>query len=495
MLFNSIDFLIFFPIVVLIYFIIPFKIRWIWLLISSYYFYMSWNPKYVILMATTTIITYLSGLLIDKANRIDDKKKSAFLKKFWVFGSLVSNLGILLLFKYYNFFTSSLIRAFSWANISLSMPSFDYLLPVGISFYTFQALSYTIDVYRRDVKVEKNLGKYALFISFFPTLLSGPIGKSKDLLRQFSEKHFFDYYRVKNGLILMLWGLFQKLVVSDRLARLVNTVYDNPKDYKGLEIVIATVFFAFQLYYDFSSYSDMARGAAEVLGFRVPINFKSPYFSKSIKEFWRRWHISLSSWFSDYLYIPLGGSRCSRARKYFNIMVVFLTSGLWHGAATNYVIWGGLHGIYQILGDILKPLKKRLIVNFKIKTHTFSFRLFQVIINFTLVSFAWIFFRANSFTAAKIIIKNMFNFRPWMFTSAEVVKLGLDRRDFAVAVVGIVIGLAVDLMRRNKSLRNELANRNVLFRWTLYIISIVFILILGIYGPGYSAQQFIYFQF
>ncbi|WP_273091920.1 MBOAT family O-acyltransferase [Clostridium thermopalmarium] len=419
MLFNSIDFLIFFPIVVVIYFIIPSKIRWIWLLISSYYFYMSWNPKYVILLATTTIITYLSGLLIDKANKINNEKKSIFFKKLWVSLSLLSNLGILFLFKYYNFFTSTFIRIFSLANISLNIPSFDYLLPVGISFYTFQALSYTIDVYRKDVKVEKNLGKYALFVSFFPTLLSGPIGKSKDLLHQFSEEHSFDYYRVKNGLVLMLWGLFQKLVISDRLAKLVNTVYDNPKNYKGIEILIATIFFTFQLYYDFSSYSDMARGAAEILGFKVPINFKSPYLSKSIKEFWRRWHISLSTWFSQYLYIPLGGSRCSKMRKYFNIMVVFLTSGLWHGAAINYIIWGGLHGIYQIIGDVLKPIKKRFIDTFKVKTHTFSFKLFQIITNFTLVSFAWIFFRANSFTDSRIIIKNIFSFTPWTLNLTE----------------------------------------------------------------------------
>ncbi len=349
--FNSISFLIFFPFVTLCYFLIPHKIRWIWLLISSYYFYASWNPKFAILMAVTTIITYLSGIIIEKANEIYDKEKSILLKKFVVFLSLTACLGILFTFKYFNFFSINLIRVFSWLDITINIPQFDLLLPIGISFYTFKSLSYTMDIYRNDIKAERNLGKYALFVSFFPQLLAGPIEKSKDFLCQFSEKQAFDYERVKNGLLLMLWGFFQKLVVADRLAILVNTVYDNPSAYKGFEIIVATIFFSFQIYCDFSSYSDIARGAAQVLGFRSTNNFKQPYFSKSIKEFWRRWHITLSSWFKDYLYFPLGGNKCGKLRNYFNIMVVFLVSGLWHGAGLNYIIWGGLHGIFHVAGD------------------------------------------------------------------------------------------------------------------------------------------------
>lgn len=335
--FNSLSFLIFFPIVTLMYFIIKPKYRYIWLLISSYYFYMCWNPKYAILIATSTIITYLSGRFIHKFNSIIDEKRSIRLKRLVVFLSVSSNLAILFLFKYFNFTVNILTTAFNYLHINIVLPRFDFLLPVGISFYTFQALSYTIDVYRGSVKAEKNIGKYALFVSFFPQLVAGPIEKSKDLLYQFNEIHYFDYNRTKEGLILMIWGFFQKIVVSDRLAILVNEVYNNPSAHKGFEIVVATIFFAFQIYCDFSSYSNIAKGAARVMGYRLSKNFDSPYFSDSIKMFWRRWHITLGAWFKDYLYIPLGGNRKGRIRTYINTMIVFLTSGLWHGASINFV--------------------------------------------------------------------------------------------------------------------------------------------------------------
>jgi alginate O-acetyltransferase complex protein AlgI len=495
LLFNSVDFLIFFPFVTFLYFIIPHKFRWIWLLISSYFFYMCWNPKYAILMGTSTLITYLSGLLIENANEISDEKKSIQLKKLWVFISFTSNLGILFVFKYFNFLTENFMIALSWLNISIVAPAFDFLLPVGISFYTFQALSYTMDVYRKDIKAEKNLGKYALFVSFFPQLVAGPIEKSKDLLHQFNEKHSFDYDRAKSGLSLMLWGFFQKIFIADRLAVLVNTVYNDPKGYKGFEIVIATVFFAFQIYCDFSSYSDIARGSAEVMGFRLTKNFEQPYFSKSIKEFWRRWHITLGSWFRDYLYIPLGGSRCSRARTYFNVMVVFLTSGLWHGAAMNFVIWGGLHGIYQVLGDVFKPAKEKVIKTYNIKTDVLSYKLFQILATFVLVNFAWIFFRASTFLDAKTLISNMMYFNPWIFTNGSIYKLGLDPKDFLLAILGISIVIVINTLQTTRSLRIRVYRQNTVFRWALYLTAIVVILMFGIYGPGYSAQQFIYFQF
>lgn len=495
MLFNSIHFLFFFPIVIILYYIIPHKFRWIWLLISSYYFYMSWNPKYAILIGTSTIVTYITGILIYKADKINNNKKAIKLKKFWVFTSFFINLGILFLFKYYNFFTATLTRVLSAVNISFNVSKFDFLLPVGISFYTFQALSYTVDVYRKDVKAERNLGKYALFVSFFPQLVAGPIERSKDLLHQFNEKHYFDYYIVKDGLLLMLWGFFQKILIADRLAILVNNVYNAPQNYRGLEIVIATIFFALQIYCDFASYSNIARGAAEVMGFELSINFKQPYFSKSIKEFWRRWHITLGAWFKDYLYIPLGGNRRSKLRNYFNTMIVFLISGLWHGAAINFIIWGGLHGIYIVVGDILKPLKEKIISTFKIKPNSKGLKLIKIIITFILVDFAWIFFRAGSFTLSKTIIRNMLYFNPGIFASGRIYELGLDEKDFKIAILGILIVLIVDILQVNNNVRNTLANRNIVFRWSMYFIAIIAILIFGIYGPGYNAQQFIYFQF
>lgn len=456
---------------------------------------MSWNPSYALLMATSTLITYLSGLLIDRANGIQDEKLSLQLKKLWVFLSVSSNLGILFFFKYYDFFSTSLTRISTYFGSPIYTPSFDYLLPVGISFYTFQALSYTIDVYRKDVEAERNLGKYALFVSFFPQLVAGPIEKSKNLLHQFDERHSFDYVRVKNGLLLIIWGLFQKIVVADRLAILVNTVYNNPSDYKGFEIALATVFFAFQIYCDFSAYSDIARGVAEVMGFRLSRNFRSPYFSKSIQEFWRRWHITLGAWFKDYMYIPLGGNRQGKLRYYFNVTAVFLVAGLWHGATINFIIWGALHGIYQVIGDLLRPIKETIIKTFNLKTTAFSYRLFQVMVTFLLVNFAWIFFRATSFTSALIIVQNILYYNPEVFINGSIYELGLDHKDMIVAILSIGVILGVNLLQRTGSLRNKLSERNIGLRWSFYLGTIVLILIFGMYGPGYNPEQFIYFQF
>ncbi|MGL4108203.1 MBOAT family O-acyltransferase [Clostridium sp. LP20] len=495
MIFNSLQFLIFFPIVVLLYFIIPNRFKWGWLLVCSYYFYISWNPKYVLLIATSTIVTYMSGIFIGKACEIEDKTRGRKLKIFYVVLSLAINLGILFFFKYYGFFSQSLVRTFEIFNISLVLPKFDILQPVGISFYTFQALSYTIDVYRGDIKPEKNLGKYALFVSFFPQLVAGPIEKSKNLLNQFNYNYNFDYYRVKSGLLLMLWGFFQKVCISDRLAIFVNSVYDAPESYAGFQIVIATIFFAFQLYCDFSSYSDIAIGAAKVMGFTLTNNFRQPYLSKSIKEFWQRWHITLGGWFKDYLYIPLGGNRKGKIRLYLNLMIVFLTSGLWHGASINFVIWGGLHGLYQIIGDITRPIKEKIIGQFKIRTKVFSYKLMQILITFVLVDFAWIFFRASSFQAAKTIIKNMVIFNPWTLFDGSIFNMGLGRSDFFVAVIGIIIVIFIDWIQATKGPISILSEQNLVFRWAVYVGTIILIVIFGVYGPGYSAQQFIYSQF
>lgn len=494
MLFTSIGFFIFFPLVTVAYFVIPHKFRWAWLLVSSYYFYMCWNPKYALLLAASTIITYMSGLLIDRANAMEDVTKALKLKKLWVFLSFGINISILSVFKYSNFFGENLNILFSYLNIPVNIPHFDIIFPVGISFYTFQALSYTMDVYRRDVRAEKNLGKYALFVSFFPQLISGPIEKSKNFLNQIDERHYFDYYRVKNGILLMIWGFFQKLVVADRLAMLVNTVFNKPESYKGFQIIIAVVFYAFQIYCDFSAYSDIARGAAAVMGFRLTKNFERPYFAKSIKEFWKRWHISLSTWFRDYLYFPLGGSREGRLRKYFNMMLVFLISGLWHGADFTFIVWGALHGIYQIIGDLLRPLKDKLIKRFNIRTKEFNYKLLQVVTTFILVDFAWIFFRANSFKDALTLIKNMFYINPWIFLDNSIFNLGLDSREFFVAVISIILVLGMNLLMRRKDFALHFSRQNMVFRWFVYTAAVIAILIFGIFA-GYDAQQFIYFQF
>ncbi|MDR5586996.1 MBOAT family O-acyltransferase [Clostridium aquiflavi] len=496
MSFNSIHFLVFFPIVTMLYFLIPFKIRWIWLLFSSYYFYMCWNPKYAILIGLSTIVTYLSGILIERTNNtVKDVKKAKDIKKLWIILSFVINLGILFLFKYYNFFTNIIVRLGTTIDFIIKFPNFDVLLPVGISFYTFQALSYTVDVYRGDIKAEKNLGKYALFVSFFPQLVAGPIEKSKKLLPQFNEVYEFDYYRVKNGLIKMLWGFFKKIFIADRLAILVNTVYNAPNEYFGFQFIIATLFFTFEIYCDFSSYSDIAIGSAQVMGFELSENFKQPYLAKSIKDFWKRWHITLSSWFRDYLYIPLGGNRKGKFRTYLNIMSVFLASGLWHGASLNFVIWGTLHGIYQVIGDIIKPIKNKIIHKYNIRTDIFSFKLSQILITFILVNFAWIFFRANSFSDIKIILNNLFVYNPWVLSDQSLYNLGLSSYEFIMAIIGIVIVIFMDNLQEKENLIEIFSTQNFVFRGAMYISVIIIICIFGVYGSGYSAQQFIYFQF
>lgn len=342
MLFNSIDFLIFLPIVVLIYFILPAKIKQMWLLTASYYFYMCWNAKYALLILTSTIITYCSGLFLEKAKNLETEQKvKERYKKIIVAFSVISNLGILFYFKYTNFALEIVTAFLSGINIEITVPVFDIMLPVGISFYTFQALSYTIDVYRDDIYAEKNFLRYALFVSFFPQLVAGPIERSKNLLKQLAEPKKFKFENMREGLLLMLWGFFLKIVLADRIAIFVDTVYGDFETFSGYYLVVATMLFAVQIYCDFSGYSTIAMGTAKILDITLMENFDAPYLSASVAEFWRKWHISLTSWFKDYLYIPLGGSRKGKLRKYINKLIVFLVSGLWHGAQGSYILWGG----------------------------------------------------------------------------------------------------------------------------------------------------------
>ena len=496
MLFNSVHFFIFFPAVVLFYYILPHKARWIWLLITSYFFYMSWNPKYAMFIVISTIVTYFSGLLINRSNMRADEKNRNVRRKLWVALSVITNLAILIFFKYFDFAIYSLNRAFQFIGIRALSPSFDVMLPVGISFYTLQALTYTMDVYRGECTVEKNPARYALFVSFFPLLVSGPIERSKNLIPQIREKHSFNYNNAKNGLIRMAWGFFQKAVIADRIAILVNQVFDNYQQYSGFYIVVAAVLFAVQLYCDFSAYSDIAIGAAQVLGFRVMDNFKQPYFARSIQEFWRRWHISLSTWFRDYLYIPLGGNRCSKLKKYRNIMITFLVSGLWHGASWNFVIWGGLHGAFQIIGDLFKKFKKKTCAKMKINTGVFSFKLGQAVITFILVDFAWIFFRAVNITAAFGAVKNLFaEFNPWIFFDGSLYGLGLDHREFLIGIAAIIVLFVIDRIRRKRDILEGLSAQNAVFRWVVYFVLVISILLFGMYGNDYVQTQFIYFQF
>lgn len=495
MSFVSFGFFLFFPCVTVTYFLLPHQYRWIWLLTASYFFYMCFNPWYAVFLAASTLTTYLTGLQIGKAVRTETSGKQILTKKTWVVLCLVVNFGILLVFKYLNLFSRWYAQAAALFGFSFSAMHFDLLLPVGISFFTFQAVTYIIDVYRGDTKPQRHLGKYALFVSFFPQITSGPISKSKDLLYQFDEIHIFDEARAKRGLLLMLWGYFQKMVVADRLGILVDTVYSHPEKYYGLASLLAVVFYSFQIYCDFAGYSDIAIGAAEVLGFRLPVNFNRPYFARSVQEFWRRWHISLSSWFRDYLYIPLGGNRCSVFRHCLNIVIVFTVCGFWHGAAVGFLVWGLLHGLYQVAGLLTKKIRSAVRATLKIRTDSFWYRAWQAAVTFLLVTFAWIFFRAATLADAATVIGSLFRFDPAAFWNGSAFQLGLDQPEMAAAVIGLLIVLAVDWLSRKKKLIQSVLSFRTSARWAFYITAVMILIIFGIYGSQYDAQQFIYYQF
>lgn len=494
MQFNSVQFLVFFPIVVGIYFLIPKKIKYLWLLVTSYFFYMSWNAKYAILIAFSTIVTYFAGRLLGKT---DEKKK----KNLIVAVSFTVNLGILGFFKYFDFLIANLNGILSAVGLKLVSNPFDVLLPVGISFYTFQALGYTIDVYRKEIEPEKNFFRYALFVSFFPQLVAGPIERSKNLLGQIdrmAKERMWDYSKIVSGFGLMLWGMFQKVVVADRCAVFVDAVHANLFAAGTVETVISAFLFSIQIYCDFAGYSAVAIGAARVMGFSLMENFNTPYFATSIQDFWRRWHISLSTWFRDYLYIPLGGSRCSKLKKYRNIMITFLASGLWHGASWTFVIWGGLHGAFQIIGELLRPIKEKVNTFFKVKTDAFSYKLGQIMITYGLTTFAWIFFRARSWENLVLYFNRMFTkVNLWIVFGGGLDYLNINRDDVKIVVVFLGILLLGEIVRYVKKVDvgEYLWQQNLWFRIGVFIVLIVIILVYGEYGIHFDSGKFIYFDF
>ncbi len=493
MLFNSLEFLIFFPIVVAIYFIIPRKIRYIWLLITSYYFYMGWNAKYALLIATSTIITYLSGIMMWKF-------KEEWIRKLTVAVSFITNLGILMFFKYFDFILDNINAVLGNMGVELVSNPFDIILPVGISFYTFQALSYTMDVYRGDIEPEKNPLRYALFVSFFPQLVAGPIERSKNLLTQLrncDKIKLWNYERVANGVVTMVWGMFMKMVIADRVAIFVNAVYDNLHAVGTVETIAAAVAFSLQIYCDFASYSTIAIGAAKVMGFELMENFNTPYFSSTIQEFWRRWHVSLSSWFKDYLYIPLGGNRKGTVRKYANLMITFLVSGLWHGASWNFVIWGFLNGFYQVLGSITRPYRDGFKKICGVKTEVFSHKFGQILFTFALTTLTWVFFRATTIEEAFYFFERMTYWNPWVIFNEGLFAFGLDRVEMNVLLVGVVILILIDLLRyiKKKQFSDFMMEQNLWFRWVVVMFMIMACIVYGVYGVNFDSSQFIYFQF
>lgn len=400
MFFNSLDFFIFFSIIFIIYFLTStVKYRIFLLLAGSYYFYMQWNWKYAFLILGLTLINFYAAMIIAKA----DTQKS---KKIGLIVAVGISLSVLFFFKYFNFFNGALGDSLNLISINYKYDILDILLPVGISFYTFQTLSYTIDVYQKKYPYEHSLTRFALYVSFFPQLVAGPIERAGHLLNQFKEKKRFDIQRISDGSKLVLWGLFKKVVIAEQLAIYVNTVYGHPELHSGPTLIMATYFFAFQIYLDFSAYSDMAIGMSKILGYDLMRNFRLPYLATSITDFWRRWHISLTTWFTDYIYIPMGGSRVAFPRWIFNIFVVFLISGLWHGAAWTFIIWGMLHAFYYLVQIVWQHLHEKYHINYGISK--FISTPFKIFLTFNAVAFGWIFFRASSLSEALTIVKRIF---------------------------------------------------------------------------------------
>jgi D-alanyl-lipoteichoic acid acyltransferase DltB (MBOAT superfamily) len=485
MLFNSIDFAIFLPIVFAIYWIIGSerrKFQNFFLLIASYVFYGWWNQKFLILIFLSTLVDYFVAKGIE--NNHDNKKK----QKVFITSSLIFNLGMLGFFKYFNFFAENFVQAFTLFGIHLNQPTLEIILPVGISFYTFQTLSYSIDVCKGKLPACKDFISFAAYVSFFPQLVAGPIERATNLVPQFLNKRTFDYYLAVDGMKQILWGLFKKIVIADSCAKLVNPFFENYSTYPGADLIICSVLFAFQIYCDFSGYSDIAIGTARLFGFNLMRNFSFPYFSRDVAEFWRRWHISLTTWFRDYIYIPLGGSRRGLAIVIRNTFIIYLVSGFWHGARWTFIFWGLLNALYFLPLLIRKKNRKHLdIVASDRKFPNFK-ELLSMLTTFALITFAWIFFRATSMEEAVKVIYHCL--KDLIQHPASI--LLLFRELYLPQIILLTIFITIEWFgRRNQyAIQSFLVNNNVALRWSMYYAIIIAIILS--FG---EKQDFIYFQF
>ena len=471
MLFNTIEFVFFLPVVIFLYFLIPQKFRWILLLAASYYFYMSWKVEYIFLIIASTLIDYVCGIIMEK--RSDKKKKLPFLIL-----SLFTNLGLLFFFKYFNFAAENLNLLFDTVELKNHIPLMKFLLPVGISFYTFQTLSYSIDVYFGRQKAERHLGYFALYVSFFPQLVAGPIERYSRLAPQFRVKHVFSYDNLVNGLRLILYGMFIKMVIADNLAGIVDKIYAAPENYASIDILKGILFYSFQIYSDFYGYSVIAIGSALIMGIKIMDNFKTPYLAKNISEFWQRWHISLSTWFRDYLYFPLGGNRVTKYRWMINILIVFVVSGIWHGANWTFFFWGAFFGIIYLM-------EKGINTIFKIEKESKPFSVTHIVLavkTFIMVTFIWVFFRSQSISEAVNIFGLLFK------------NIGLSGTALVIpgfVWIWFVIFIISDIVLYNNRFDIWLSRLSFPARWFVYAILIFGIIVYA----GVENFPFIYFQF
>lgn len=488
MLFNSMNFLLFLVVTVVLYYILPERARKYLLLIASYYFYMQWNYKYVLLLLTITIITFYSGKFIEASSCLK-------VRKVYLFIGTAATLGILFWFKYFYFFVDCINAVKSFFHFrQFNYSAINIVLPVGISFFTLQGIGYILDVFRGEIRAERSIFNYALFISFFPQLVAGPIERANHIIEQFNEPHKFSAANIQEGIIYLLWGLYLKIVIADRIAIMVDDIFANISNNSLFVIIIGTVMFSFQIYTDFYGYSVMAKGAALLLGVRLMDNFNAPYFSRNVREFWGRWHISLSSWFRDYVYIPLGGSKNGRMKKYRNILVIFLLSGLWHGASITFVIWGGYHGLLRVCGDIKELIERKIdccksrgILKF-VKNMVAHFSTILV------VFIGWFFFRINEMGDFIELVSKNHNIGS--FKVDGIFSHGLSEGQMVVLLCSISLVCVVDFFRyRGANPIESIMEKNFCVRCFCQIAIIFFILIFGVYGKAYDTNNFIYFQF
>ena len=481
MLFNSLNFALFLPIVFLLYWFLnnkSLKLQNILLLVASYFFYACWDWRFLFLLVFSTLLDYYTGIKMGDA-------KSQSSKKFWFWLSISINLGFLGVFKYYNFFTESFADAISNIGLKVNPLTLDVILPVGISFYTFHGLSYVIDIYKDRIKAEKNFIDYSVFVSFFPLLVAGPIERATHLLPQIQKKREFNYSKSVDGLRQILWGLFKKIVIADQCAEHANNIFNNADDYSGLALIIGAVFFAIQIYGDFSGYSDIALGTARLFGIELLRNFAFPYFSRDIAEFWRRWHISLSTWFKDYLYIPLGGSKGGIWIKVRNTFIIFLVSGFWHGANWTFIAWGALNALFIMPSIIFNTNRNNLEIVAKGKILPTFRELFSIITTFFLAVFAWIFFRATSIGAAFSYIKGIFTNQ----TGIIDLELGFD---LMVLTILIILSIIIEWIGREQ----QFALANFGLKWNKHIRRTMYLtIVVSLFWFGGKDQQFIYFNF
>jgi D-alanyl-lipoteichoic acid acyltransferase DltB (MBOAT superfamily) len=481
MLFNSLEYFVFLPAVALVSWLLPSRARWAWLLAASWYFYGSYSPKYLALFVLNTAVAYLVGRGLGRFEAPRARRVIAGLGV----GVLFTTLFV---FKYLDFFLRSLNTALAFAGIDASLGPVRLELPVGVSFYTFQAVAYIVDVYRREFPVERHPGIFALYKAFFVQLVAGPIERPHRLLPQLRAPRPFDYSRLVSGASLVLWGLTKKLVIADRLALYVNEVYGHPSRYHGLTIVLATYLFAFQIYCDFSGYSDIALGSARILGYELMQNFDRPYLARSLREFWTRWHISLSSWFRDYLYIPLGGNRVSAGRAQLNILVVFLVSGLWHGAAWTFVAWGALHGTYLLFGMWTKGVRTRAAALLRLDRCPKIHASLQRFVVFQLVAFAWLFFRADGFGDAWLLLQRATDV-DWSWSALQVRSVSTYELGVGIGAIALMTGL--HLWQHGANTADFVRSRPRPIAWTLHYAMIAAILLFG----EFNLTEFIYFRF